>query len=101
MRNNRTVKKWANMKPSKKQLKTYKKKHGSSCFLLPRENKYPVCDKRSGNIECKGLLAAHNRAALSIYRKLKPKTYSYRKIRHKARKLAKKHKCNWSNTKKK
>jgi hypothetical protein len=89
------TKKWSNISPSKKHIKTYKKKHGSKCFLLPKENKYPVCNKYTGKIECKGLLAAHNRAALSIYRKLKPKTYSYKKITRKARKIAKRRKCNW------
>ena len=91
----RTTKKWSSMSPSKKHLKKYKKKHGSACFLLPKENKYPVCHKRTGRVECKGLLAAHNRAALSIYRKLKPKTYSYKKITRKARKIGKRRKCNW------
>jgi len=84
------------MKPSKKGRKTYKKKYGSRCFLLPSQLKYPVCDKKTGKMNCKGLLAANYRAALSIRRKLKPKTYSYRKITQKARKLAKKHKCNWA-----
>ena len=87
---------WRDMKPSKKGRKTYKKKYGSRCFLLPSQLKYPVCDKKTGKMNCKGLLAANYRAALSIRRKLKPKTYSYRKITQKARKLAKKHKCNWT-----
>ena len=74
---------------------------GSRCFLLPSQLKYPVCDKKTGKMNCKGLLAANYRAALSIRRKLKPKTYSYRKITQKARKLAKKHKCNWTKRKSK
>ena len=90
---------WRDMKPSKKGRKTYKKKYGSRCFLLPSQLKYPVCDKKTGKMNCKGLLAANYRAALSIRRKLKPKTYSYRKITQKARKLAKKHKCNWTKRK--
>ena len=40
-------------------------------------------------MNCKGLLAAYYRASLSIRRKLKPKTYSYRKITKKAKKIAK------------
>jgi len=92
---------WRDMKPSKKGRKTYKKKYGSRCFLLPSQLKYPVCDKKTGKMNCKGLLAANYRAALSIRRKLKPKTYSYRKITQKARKLAKKHKCNWVKSKSK
>ena len=87
---------WRDMKPSKKGRKTYKKKYGSRCFLLPSQLKYPVCDKKTGKMNCKGLLAAHYRASLSIRRKLKPKTYSYRKIAKKAKKLAKKNKCNWT-----
>ena len=92
---------WRDMKPSKKGCKTYKKKYGSRCFLLPSQLKYPVCDKKTGKMNCKGLLAANYRASLSIRRKLKPKTYSYRKITQKARKLAKKHKCNWVKSKSK
>ncbi len=87
--------KWKDISPAKKTLKNYKKKYGNKCFLLPSENKYPVCNRNNGKIDCKGLLAAHNRAMLSIYRKLKPKTYSYKKIAKKARKTAKKYKCNW------
>lgn len=90
---------WRDMKPSKKGRKTYKKKYGSRCFLLPSQLKYPVCDKKTGKMNCKGLLAAHYRASLSIRRKLKPKTYSYKKITKKAKKLAKKHKCNWTKKK--
>ena len=86
---------WKNISPSKKNLKTYKKKYGKQCFLLPSQNKYPICNRNNGKIDCKGLLAAHNRAMLSVYRKLKPKTYSYKKIAKKARKTAKKYKCNW------
>lgn len=85
---------WRNIKPHKNR-KTFKKKYGSKCFLLPKQLKYPICHKRTGKVNCKGLLAAHNRAALSIRRKLKPKTYSYRKITQKARKLGKKYRCNW------
>lgn len=92
---------WRDMKPSKKGRKTYKKKYGSRCFLLPSQLKYPVCDKKTGKMNCKGLLAAHYRASLSIRRKLKPKTYSYRKITKKAKKLAKKNKCNWTKKKSK
>ena len=90
---------WRDMKPSKKGRKTYKKKYGSRCFLLPSQLKYPVCDKKTGKMNCKGLLAAHYRASLSIRRKLKPKTYSYRKIAKKAKNLAKKNKCNWTKKK--
>lgn len=94
-KNTKKIIRWKNISPSKKTLKTYKKKYGKRCFLLPSQNKYPICNKNNGKINCKGLLAAHNRAMLSVYRKLKPKTYSYKKIANKARKTAKKQKCNW------
>lgn len=87
--------KWSNISPAKSTLKKYKKKYGSKCFLLSKENKYPICNKYTGKVSCKGLLAAHYRAMLSVYRKLKPKTYSYKKIAKKARKTAKRYKCNW------
>ena len=82
---------WRDIKPDKKDYKKYKK----SCFLLPKEKKYPICDKKTKKMNCKGLLAAHNRAKLSIRRGLKNKTYSYKDITKKARKLAKTKKCSW------
>ena len=82
---------WRDIKPDKKDYGKYKK----SCFLLPKENKYPICDKKTKKMNCKGLLAAHNRAKLSIRRGLKNKTYSYKDITKKARKLAKTKKCSW------
>ena len=51
----KTKKNWSKMSPSKKHIKTYKKKYGSKCFLLSRENKYPICNKSTGKIECKGI----------------------------------------------
>lgn len=89
------VLKWRDMDPPKKTLKSFKKKHGNKCFLRPKELKYPICDKYKGKVNCKGLLAAHNRAMLSVRRGLKPKKYSYKKLAKTARKVAKKHKCNW------
>jgi hypothetical protein len=82
---------WRNIKPDKKDYKKYKK----TCFLLPKQKKYPICDKKTKKMNCKGLLAAHNRAKLSIRRGLKNKTYSYKDITKKARKLAKTKKCSW------
>ena len=90
---------WHEMKPMPSDIKDYKKKYGSGCFLLPRENKYPICNKTTGRIECKGLRASNYRAMLSVYRGLKPKTYSYRGIANKARSMARRKKCNWSMTK--
>jgi len=94
----RTVKnrhRWRNIKPhTMKQRKNMYKRYGKRCFLLPKELKYPVCNKYTGKMECVGLLAAQNRAALSVYRRLKPKSYSYKKIMNKAKKLRKSHRCN-------
>ena len=70
-----------------------------SYFLLPKQMKYPICNKKDGKVECKGLLAAHNRAMLSVRRKLKPKTYSYKKMAKKARNVAKGYNCKWSRRK--
>ena len=92
---------WRDMKPMPNQIKKYKKKYGSKCFLLPKENKYPICNKNTGKVECKGLQAGNYRAMLSIYRGLKPKTYSYRSVANKARSMAKRKKCNWVMTRKK
>lgn len=89
------VLKWRDLDPPKKTLKSFKKKHGNKCFLRPKELKYPICDKYKGKVNCKGLLAAHNRAMLSVRKGLKPKKYSYKKLAKTARKVAKKHKCNW------
>lgn len=50
----KTIKKWK--APSMKYRSTYKNKYGSKCFLLPKENKFPICTR--GKIDCKGLLAA-------------------------------------------
>ena len=97
----KTKKYWRHMKPSKKGRKTYKKKFGAKCFLYPKDLKYPICHKKTGKVECKGLLAAHNRAMLSVRRKLKPKKYSYKQITKKARKLGKKYRCKWVKSKKK
>ena len=96
MKNKRTTKKlrWRDMKPhTRRERKNMLRKYGSRCFLLPKELKYPICNKFTGNIECVGLSAAQSRAALSIYRKLKPKTYSYKKIRKTAKQLRKKRGC--------
>ena len=85
---------WRDMKPhTQRERKNMLKKYGSRCYLLPKELKYPICNKKTGKIECVGLSAAQSRAALSIYRKLKPKTYSYKKIRRQVKTLRKKHNC--------
>lgn len=96
MKNKRRTKKlrWRDMKPhTHRERKNMLRKYGSRCFLLPKELKYPICNKFTGKIECVGLSAAQSRAALSIYRKLKPKTYSYKKIKKTAKQLRKKRGC--------
>ena len=96
MKNKRTTKKvkWRTIKPhTQKERKSMLRKYGSRCFLLPESLKYPICNKYTGKIECVGLTAAQSRAALSIYRGLKPKTYSYKKIRKLAKTLKKRNKC--------
>ncbi len=86
--------KWRDMKPhTRRQRKNMLEKYGARCFLLPKELKYPICNKYNGKIECVGLSAAQSRAALSIYRKLKPKTYSYKKIMKTAKQLRKTRGC--------
>jgi len=90
---------WRDIKPDDSSIDKYYKKYGKKCFLLPSQLKYPICDKNTGKPHCKGLLAAHYRAALSTYRKLKPKSYSYHSIMRKARKIANKQNCNWSKNK--
>jgi len=62
--------KTAPRKPSAR--KALKSKCGSKCFLLPSENKFPICDAACG-VSCKGLVAAKVRSAQwkypSVYRK--------------------------------
>ena len=50
----RTKKKmrWRDMKPhTPRERKNMLKKYGSRCYLLPKELKYPICNKYTG-IEC-------------------------------------------------
>ena len=61
MKNKRTTKKlkWRDMKPhTRRERKHMLRKYGSRCFLLPKELKYPVCNKYTGKIECVGLAAS-------------------------------------------
>ena len=85
---------WKDIKPhTQSERKRVLRKYGKRCFLVPKELKYPICNKRTGKVECKGILAAQNRAALSVYRKLKPKTYSYKRIMNKAKRIRKTRRC--------
>ena len=57
--------------------KSYKKKYGSRCFLLPKTLKYPICSH--GKIDCKALNAAqyyarfNNKKLLKTIKRLKRK----------------------------
>jgi hypothetical protein len=81
---NTTIKrKWS--APSSKYRSTYKKKYGSRCFLLPRENKFPICTR--GKIDCKGLYAAQ------FYNNMRQKNPHYHIVKKKIKTLKKKY-CN-------
>jgi len=41
----------------------YRHRLPSRCFLARKERKYPICNS-SGNVTCKGLIAAYSRASL-------------------------------------
>ena len=60
-----------------------KKKHGSACFLDPKNLKYPVCNPRTGAYDCGGIRAAKSRAA----------QFHKKSIEAKADRLWKKGKC--------
>lgn len=66
-----------------KYRKTYKKKYGSRCFLLPKENKFPICT--DGKVDCKGLYAAQ------FYNNMRQKNKHYRTVKNKINKLKKKY----------
>lgn len=84
---------WKNIKPkTMRQKKNMKKKYKSKCFLEPKTLKYPICDKKTGKINCKGLNAASYYVNLHLSRKLKPKS-KYQKLNKTIKKLKLKH-CN-------
>ena len=64
---------WKKMSPRKPSTRrSLKAKCGSKCFLLPSQNKFPICDAAC-NVSCKGLVAAKVRSAQwkypGVYRK--------------------------------
>ena len=73
-KNNKLIKKsrkklWKNIKAhSTKSRKNMKDKHGSNCFLDPKNLKYPICNKFTGKQECIGLNAANYYLNLNIGR---------------------------------
>ena len=75
-----------------KSRKRTQKKYGNRCFLKPKQLKYPICNKFTGKIECKGLNAANFYLNMNIARSKKTKKIkSYLKIQKKVKKLKKKH----------
>lgn len=66
-----------------KQRKSYKKKYGSKCYLLPKENKFPICTK--GKVDCQGLYAAQ------FYNNMRQKNPHYKTVKNKINTLKHKH----------
>jgi hypothetical protein len=63
--------------------KSYKKKYGRHCFLIPDENKYPICTR--GKVDCSGLRAAE------FYVNMYKEHPRYKTLKKKINKLKKKH----------
>ncbi len=63
--------------------KSYKKRYGSHCFLIPNDYKYPVCTK--GKIDCKGLRAAE------FYVNMYKEHPRYKTLKRKIKTLKRKH----------
>ena len=54
-----TTKGWKYVKPeTKDERKHMMNKYGERCFLVPKELKYPICDKNDGIYDCRGLRTA-------------------------------------------
>lgn len=68
----------------------------SRCFLLPKERKYPICDKRSGKHDCKGILAAAQRANINVTRRAGGSDHV--KALRRALAAAKRFGCEWRKT---
>ena len=85
---------WRNIKPhTEKERKRVLKKYGKKCYLDSKRMKYPICNKNTGEVDCKGLNAALYYVNLNISRKLKPKK-KYKNLHKKIIKTKKKYKCN-------
>jgi hypothetical protein len=85
---------WASLSPKKgKERREIMKKCGSSCFLSPKDDSFPICPKclkgRDGKRrctckpECRGVMAA----------KMRAKEWKYEQVVDKALKIEKKLKC--------
>lgn len=56
---------WATKKPNTKAERlVLMDKCGKKCFLVPGKLKYPICAKNKCKVDCDGLRAARNRAAM-------------------------------------
>ena len=80
---------WRTMSPkSPKARRTLKKSCGTKCFLSPKNNKFPICAKKSKKciVNCKGLLSTKIRAS----------QYGYKSISRQANLMAIKKKCSWA-----
>jgi hypothetical protein len=73
-------------------------KYGEYCFLDPERLKFPICNKDTGCISCKGLKAAHYRAD-QLYNRFKTRNRErakyYKDIAEKAVFLAEFFDCEW------
>lgn len=69
--------KW-NPPRSPRKRSAQQKRCGSKCYLLPSQNKFPICNQQC-NVDCRGLRAAMSRAGQygydSVYDKAAKKYY--------------------------
>lgn len=78
---------WSKVAPkTKSERESVKQRGGASCFLDPKNLKFPVCRKTDAEFDCRGALAAYRRA----------KQYGYSDIAKKAINIAKRHSCDWA-----
>lgn len=89
---NKTVKKsrnWKNIGPTKNKesRKRMKNKYGSRCFIEPKTLKYPICNRRTGEVECMGL----NNAQYYLHFHVNKPDNKYKKMMKKVKTLKKKY----------
>lgn len=60
-------------------------KCGRTCFLMPKEEKFPICAHDTCKRSCKGLLSA----------KIRAKQWKYPSVARKADNIATRMKCSW------
>jgi len=78
---------WSRLSPKRgSDRHKMKKKCGKKCFLLPSEEKFPICSRGSCRTNCNGLLAAYKRAS----------QYKYSRVKSRAKSLAKRNRCKWA-----